>query len=401
MHRAICLLFALTVAPALGACCNFDKDTLWQEAETLPGILDVLAGKFERMPAQYHENVLASLDRVTQPEPGIDYALERAMALAHLGRFKEAYAALDSAAQGRTPEQAAIADQWRADILYLAWRADPTAWAQAVARHVKLLEAENRLPLEHLVLAWAERSQEVRANEMMPDYFGLRFASNKTAIENNDQLDTLKLRGVIPWLLERLHRHAGFENLDTYYALSLALAVDGKQHLAYYARLRVYDLIKAGGKTALPVAEGVSELQPLLYARQLQLGKLVEIRTLDVPQKQVCEDDFAARRKFVLAWTTERDNFLNTRLKAGRLPDEPDFWQGFIPRVYTPNIPPPSVAAPSLPLPAAEPETPAAPASEPQEVSSRWVTGGAAGAGAVVILMLMHYSRRKRSAPKP
>lgn len=399
MHRAICLLFALTVAPALGACCNFDKDTLWQEADTLPGILDMLAGKFERMPAQYHENVLAALDRVTQPEPGIDYALQRAMALAHLGRFKEALAALDASAQARKPEQAAVAEQWRADMLYLAWRTDPKTWAEEVARHVKLLEAENRLPLERLVLAWAERSQEVRANEMLPDYFGLRFASNKTAIENNDQLDTLKLRGVIPWLLDRLQRHAGFENVDTYYALSLALAVDGKQQLAYYARLRVHDLIKAGSTTALPVTEGVNELQPLLYARQLQLGKLVEIRTLDVPQKQVCEDDFAARRKFVLAWQTERDNFLNTRLKAGRLPDEPDFWQGFVPRVYTPNIPQPEVAPPPT-LPAAEPGTPAAPASEPQEVSSRWVTGGAAGAGAVVIVMLMHFSRRKRSAPK-
>lgn len=403
MHRAICLLWMLLAAPALGACCNFDKDTLWQEAETLPGILDVLAGKFERLPAQYHENVLATLDRVTRPEPGVDYPMQRAMALAHLNRFEEALAALDTDTPGLTADQQATRDSWRADFLFLAWTADRARWAEAVTKQASAIEASPSLRFEQQLLAWAARAQEVRANEMMPDYFGLRFASNKTAIVDNDQLDTLKLRGVMEWLIGRLHRHAGFESVDTYYALSLALAVDGKQHLAYYARLRVHDLIKAGNTTALPVAEGVYELQPLLYARQLQLGKLVEIRTLDVPQKQVCEEDFAARRTFVQAWQSERASFLKTRLDAGRFPDEPGFWQGFVPRVFTPNIPKPPVEVPQpLPGPTSL-ETPASTSDLPAEPGrSRWTwTGALGGAGAAIVLVLFNLSRRRKGSPKP
>lgn len=394
MHRAICLLFALTVAPALGACCNFDKDTLEQEAATIPGILDAIAGKFERMPKRWYEMELEAVRRSGTPD-----ALGREMlALDQLERW-----IFIVGSNATDPSRMADIEKWRPHFLFqwalLGTDVDgkPTT-DNAPPEAIPATPGEARF--KALMLKWAAERPLVNADEMLPDYFGLRLASSKTAIVDNDQLDTLKLRGVIEFLLDLLKANPAWENVDTYYALSLALAVDGKQHLAHFARLRVLELLGEGKATRLPLAQGVSDIAPLLYARQLQLGKLVEIRTLDDPQKQHCAQEYTYRRAFAKLWLAERETFITKRLDAGRLPDEPDFWQGFIPRVYTPNIPPP-VAAPPVPLPAAEPETPAAPASEPQEVSSRWVTGGAAGAGAVVILMLMHFSRRKRSAHKP
>jgi len=398
VYRAFCLLFLLNAAPALWACCNFDKDTLAQEGAVFPGILDTLAGKIERMPPEYYLSKLRALEVARETMPPAQYRLQRAQLLARAGELHDAWLNLQASSgfdETSLPAAERIeAAELRAVLGLAQWFTE----ADSDLALTKAAAAEARSSVNHglllRMLNWAIASPTVVNNEMLPDCFGLRLASNKTAIADNDQLDTMKLRESVPLLLELIQKWEFTENVDLLYALSLAMAVDGRQFLAHYARLRIAELLADGKSTRLPLAEGVTDLSPLLYARQMQLGKLVEIRTLDEPQKQQCLQEFTRRRDFARMWSAERARFIASRLDAGRSFDEPDFWQGFIPPVMSEAIvqAPPIDAAPG---PTVAPETPAA--NEPAASGIPRTAMIGAGIGALVVLLFTNVARRRRN----
>lgn len=405
MYRAFCLLFALTLAPILGACCNFDKDTLEQEAAILPGILDTLAGKIERLPPAYYQNELRALEGVKESMTPLAYHLERARLLCQTAGYDEAW-------QNLTPEagfvvhalderQRPAAAELRALIALGQWFADRQAKPDRLQAVVAEMPCSPTHELLQKMARWAAESPVVKADEMMPDFLGLRFASNKTAIAGNDQLETMKLADAAPLLISLLHQWAFLENVDVLYALSLYEAVAGRQHLAHYTRLRISEMLSDSQTTRLPLSEGVSDIEPLLYARQLQLGRLVEIRTLDEPQKQHCAEEYAHRRAFARLWLAERGAFISKRLEAGRSPTEPDFWQGFIPPVMAVRQveQPPANVAPG-PTPVVEAANAPAPEPAPTRAVSSGAVAGAAAAAAMVLVITAAARRRRNRKPE-
>ncbi len=367
MYRAICLLLALWLPPSLAACCNFDRDSLAQEAAKYPGLLDLIAGKVDRLPATWYQNELAALAGVTDPAKAGDSLLRRADALLHLGRYQASLAALDMAAAARlSDQQLQQAEQLRLQAALLDWFQNPSAGPD----QLKSVPA----PKDHfsaLVLEWARTTPPVHADEMLPDFFALRIAPFKTAIEDNDQLDNMKLRGVADFLVGLIRQDPAWETVDVFYALSLALGVEGKQNLAQYARLRVFDLLAQGATTRLDLPAQLADLKPLLYPRHLKAGALAEIVSLTDDQKAICAADFAARRKYALAWQQARSEYAVAGIAQGQSPLEADFWRDFAgPEFVAPAVTPakadPVQAAPAAVASApVHEDLPAGPTSEP------------------------------------
>lgn len=387
MYRAICLLLALWLPPALVACCNFDRDSLAQEAAAYPGLLDLIAGKIERLPTAYYENVVAAPEGVTEPAARAEALLRHADALIHLGRYADALAALARAEQNAHSAELSrqIAElQFQARLLW--WLADRGAGAD---RLKPLPAPENHFSA--LLLDWARNAPPVHADEMLPDFFALRIAPFKTAIEDNDQLDNMKLRGAADYLIGLLRHDAAWECVDLFYAVSLALGVEGKQNLAQYARLRAYDLLAQGKTTRLAAPPEITDLKPLLYPRHLKAGALAEIVSLTDEQKAVCTADFAARRRHALAWQQARAEYAGKAMAQGASPLEPDFWKNFTGPEFVAPAPPAPKIAPVQAAPAAVASTPApidtAPVAPAETSSGRpgptlWLA--ALGAAAVV-----------------
>jgi hypothetical protein len=395
VHKGIWLFWLVAAAPVLGACCNFDKDTLAQEAASQPGMLELITGLIERRPP---ELLLQELETLDAKDPVA--TLRRTGILAQLGRLDEAWETLEGGAGAPLPDEKRLDH----DLLRLKLGLTRMLKAHSPAEAAPLATLLPDLPpdlfgnsIKRLV-AWLSDPPPVRANEMLPDMFGLRFAPNKTAITDNSQLADAGLQNARHLLVLLLQFHPAWENPDTYYALSLILGVDGKQSLAHVARLRVHEFLAQGHAFLLDVPADIGDLKPLLYARQMQLGQLVEIRSLDEPQKAECAAEYAHRRAYALAWQAARQEFVDRRLADGRHVREPDFWQGFIPPVLTPRagaIAPPPQAAPG---PEVLPEPPGPPASQPA-LDMRVVAAAVAAAALVLVLTAVMRRRRGKAAP--
>lgn len=398
MYRAICMAAALLLSPVLGACCNFDQDTLQSEAAAVPAALDAISGRLERTPPALLEAELRELQAANAETP--DNWLRQAELLAALGREEEA-AALLSAHPAAAADLKPRADLLRAHLFLRAlWRnpqPGPAPSRQALA--------ERGLPYPTALArmaAWICNPPPVRADEMLPDLLALRLAGNKTAIADNEQLAEMDLAGAGALLMALPALHPDWENPDLYYALSLALAVDGKQHLAHFARLRVLELLAAGQNTRLTLPPGLTDLAPLLIPRKLQTGALVEIRALDEPQKSAIAQEYARRREFAGVWLRARQSFLQARLDAGRSPAEADFWQGFVPPVYSPPVTPAVVPAPA-PAPATADSPAPQTGPEPASAAPAWSVGGLVGGGAaaLMVLVLLALARKRRPGTEP
>jgi len=313
----------------------------------MPGILDVLSGRVERLPAMVYRLQLEAARRAMQAEPdNFEHAHRAAEAHDMLGEQREGLRLLD----GFPPDQLSVAqralrDGLKARLLLHKWLAESGA-SQGLAEQAQI--AFNTAPANALmarILEWANRRPAVAADEMLPDYFGLRLAPNKTALTDNEQLKNMGLAGAPQFLVWLIGLHPVWENVDTFHALSLALAVAGKQHLAHFARLRVHELLEQGRNSRVQIPPDVRDVRALLIPRNLRTGVLAEIPTLSDDTKKRIAAEFASHREFARRWHAAREAFALKKLDEGKSPDtDAAFWQDF---VYAP----PAAAAAAVPEP--------------------------------------------------
>ncbi|MBX3473511.1 MAG: hypothetical protein KF754_03945 [Planctomycetes bacterium] len=394
-------LLLIAFAPLLGACCNFDLDTLEQEAARHPGIRDVIAGRFDRTPPAILENELATLNGVTEPGP----LMRRAEVLAQLGRADEGWATLyvfEEGQGGGVPDDLRLRyDMLKIQIglLRMLRSRGPQRAAEIAAELTEPLEPLFGKAVTRLV-QWLLDAPPVKVDEMLPDMLGLRLAGNKTAIADNSQLADAGLGSAVGLLILMLQFHPDWENVDTYYALSLVMAVEGKQHLAHYARMRVHELLDAGHTTRLPVPDPITDLRPLLIPRKLQTGALVEIRTLDEPQKQWIADEYQHRRKHTVDWNAARQDYVSRMLLTGKTGLEADFWAALPQPLWQPLQ-----AATGTGPAVADTANAAAPGNATSQESAReWSSSGAvagAAAATMVMVVLLLHRRRKPESKQP
>lgn len=386
-------LFATSVL----ACCRFDPDTLELETAGNPSVVEVLTGRIERPLPEYWNARLADT-RST--------ALQRAEALTALGRYEEAWRALDAAyAGGAAPaEQAAVARHY-VTLGWDAWWAGGQGELTAIRALELVAEHAAHLPPSEAmtrILRWAKGPEKADPTAMLHDMLDLRLAPDKTIGNANEQLQVMGLEGAEAALTALLLISPRWENFDTLYAFSLACCVQGKQHLAYLARLRAWELYQTTG-SKVPGLDAIEDFRLLTVPRQVFAGALKEVLTVSGEQKQVIEGEYKARREFAAKWQAARVAYALERQDSGVSMLAADFWSAFRPPAYVAPAkpapaPPPRPDLESQPASAAADPNPAAPPPPESAALPVWIyAAGASGLAALVLLLVL---RRKR-APMP
>jgi len=342
------LLLTLAAVPAF-ACCIFDRDALHEEAVRYPDAFDIIAGRIDRQTPQWHEAMIERGLRAEITGDPVTDRLRAAASLDQLNRQPEAIDLLLSTIEQLTPAQAQRA---RAQVVQSAmhhwWNGGteqlPAERALQIAR-----EHNEQLPNNALmthIIDWADKLEPADERRMLPDFFTLRLAGNKVAIEDNNQLELRGVKGAAEFLLHLLRLHPAWENFDTYYTLSVVWAVDGKQTLAHYARARAWLMHNNGQFSRSPGADEFTDIRPLTLIRARRGPALTDVTPVTMDYRAEIQAWLLQVRRYAMAWNRARDEYAQARLE-GTAADAPDFWADFTPPPR--DLPDPPVPAPPRP----------------------------------------------------
>jgi len=387
MIRLAVILGVVFFAAFAPACCVWDRDSLSTERRGMEAVEDVLTGKVERFPADYYEMRLVRMAKAVETDPFDLPAYDDAGAACdRLGRYDEAMAwmekkrlAISAATEGQAPKdhrfstlevlnrqshrrlvnEASFAiHRWLATGAR-ADRIDEVSAARAMivqARKLNSSFGSERYLL--IIIDWLIEAQGPEKDRILPDLLGLRLA-DKTARGPNDALKDKNLSDCFEALAGLVRGSALWENVDLFYALSLAFAVDGRQSLSYMARLRAFELIDQGKGSVVPGAPQGPELKKLLVPHRYKAGRLEEVKVLNDEARREVEAEFQRRRDFAVRWQAARFDYMKSLLEMGSHPDlDYRFWTSFKEPTQLarelPKVEPDAVVVAPLPAPVAE-----------------------------------------------
>jgi hypothetical protein len=410
---AVGIISAGLFASVAYACCVFDNDPIAEEIAAFPDALATIAGRIEREPP---ERLESTVERGLNTEiTGEEFQdrMRAAEALDLLDRQSEALDLLESMLPQLGSTHALRArQQMMLAAMHLWWRGgDDVISAE---RALELAREHNDLlpdnDLMGRIIKWAEQAEPAHPERLLPDFFGLRLAPNKSAISDNSQLEQRGLRGdrnrgPDHLLLYLLRRHPAWENFDTYYALSLIWAVDGKQPLAHYARARAWLEHASARPSRVPGAAEMDDIRPQTLIRTMRGPALVDVTPVSIEYRNVIEAYLTDMRRFVVVWQAERKEFAAARL-AETGPAAPDFWAGFrssaSPPKDTPYHPPPrQPQAPEAAAPKSESETPRLSQPEKEETGGPSPTMLWGMLGGLAVLLGFGFALHRRAGPAP
>lgn len=391
---------------AAQACCIWDNDFLEDEMLPWPDALDTIAGRVERQPAAYYETRLDKSLRESLPGGRIHNLMVAAHCLDQLNRQEEAIAMLRPLLDEILPaaERTSVRGLLALMFTNLWWQGGTTHISTSVCIAEARLHNAG-LPKSHFldaILAWAEKTDPAEMGGMLADMFSLRHAGLKTALTNNGQLRDRGLEGAADMLLAMIRLHPLWENFDTFYTLSLAWAVDGRQSLAHMARLRAWELHAQGKTSRVPGIESVTDIKVITVARQPTLGVMKDMTPLEPKYRAALEECYAAYREYGNAWQNARRDYIANTLAEGTAGDDPAFWAGFkAPKPSLPALPRPELIPapqPPEPAPAVNEKTTddAADATEePDNGTSTWIM-----VIALLSLLAVGFFVNSRTSPK-
>ncbi|MBK8206020.1 MAG: hypothetical protein IPK87_04395 [Planctomycetes bacterium] len=400
-------LLALTVlCGAVHACCIWDNDFLEDEMLPWPDALDTVAGRIERQPAAYYETRLDKALRETLPGGRVHNLVVAAQCLDQLNRQEEAIAMLRPLLDEVLPaaERTSVRGLLALMFTNLWWQGGTTHISPSVC----IAEARIHnagLPRSHFldaILGWAEKTDPAEMGGMLADMFGLRHAGLKTALTTNGQLRDRGLEGAADVLLAMIRLHPLWENFDTFYTLSLAWAVDGRQALAHMARLRAWELHAQGKLSRVPNIESVTDIKAITVARQPTMGVMKDMTPLEPKYRAALDECYAAYREYGNAWQAARRDYVANTLAAGTAGDDPAFWAGFkVPRPSLPALPRPELIPAPKPIETAPAvkettnEDATAESEEPDNGTSTWIM-----VIALLSLLAVGFFVNSRTSPK-
>ncbi len=366
------LLLALLLCAPIHACCVFDQDHLEDEALPWPGVIARLAGRIERNPATWHEAVYEHKLHLSVPGSELPDALEVLNALDQLDRQPEAIGLLLPLIKeaANDEERDLLREQLIRAYIHLWWRGgtadlSPELCLNAASEH---LEGLTSAPYWQRFLAWARRETPVDPSTLMPDMLDLRLAGNKLAIAGNTQLADMGIPAAADFLLGLLYAHPVWENFDTFHALSLAWAADGRQALAHCARVRAWHEHRTGNISRLPGANQIGNIEPLTIVREFRGGASLEKLPLDPAYRKDIEAFMQAQIAYSALWRAARGEYAASVAVDIALEDQRELWAGFIaPDADFPALPTPVI--PEAAQATAESTTKEQPASD----SPRWM----------------------------
>ena len=345
---AVFALFAVA-GPALA--CLWDYDTLRAEAKGLPGVAEIITGRFERNPPLYYEMRLERTTKLVEQNAHDWEAYDSAaVACDRLGLHDEAidWMARKLVAMEAAAESAAIAEhryRYLANLgtfhahRWFARGADRTDISD-IQRARELIAAAIELnPDAHF---GRERYQSLAINwvidpheeELMDDDGLMMLPPIFLADANYDVAQLSRIRGELArvGLTDAVEGISGlialgnaWQSIDVLYALALALNDRGDSSLAHLAELRIHELIDEGMHSLHPDAPAGEELKHLIRLLGYEPADKADIKAYYSKARAAADIWHAARTQFMLA-----------RLESGMHPDtHADFWDG-----YTEDDPP-------------------------------------------------------------
>ncbi len=331
-YSIVVMLLCLTV-PARACLNDRDSDSLAEEAQGLPDVVQVITGRFPRNPPLFYQMRIARVQQELKKNPR-NFPLYDDIAVAYdrLGNDNEAIRWIETKRKWLPPfnaNNATLKEDW-----YRYY-----ANAGTFQAHRWLRSGADRNKISEVVTA---RDEIARAMQIKPNaHFG-REKYQLAAMEwmiylvkspnDNDyhhkitfvtDKDFDKPRPAIEGLSGLVVLGNAWESIDIFNALRLELSSDQKSTLALLAQLRCEELIK-NGKTSLSTAYDDSPASQLALIQQRRSVSLPPVFPKDIAKA------FHALRAEAESWQNARTNYMMIRLQQGRHPDtDKTFWNEY------------------------------------------------------------------------
>lgn len=340
------ILLGAFVVPTFA--CLWDYDSLRAEANGLPGVAEIITGRFERNPPLYYEMRLArSTQSIEQYPKHFDAYDDAGVACDRLGRSDDAIAWMarkDAAMTASGEEPAALADH-RYRYLANLGTFHAHRWFNNGAnrndmadleRAVKLISAAISLnPDAHfgreryqlLALKWIldppMRNVYDGKLDRLPTFFDVDEAYCKIVDEHGERVaQNLAHAGytdAVQGLTGLIALGNAWQSVDLFHTLEAALTDRHDASLARLAKLRYTELVHDGRNSLHPAApQGDAVLETMFrYGYE--------------PEDQQDIDAYYKKARAAAdAWQEHRTQFMLTKLEQGMHPDtHENFWAGY------------------------------------------------------------------------
>ncbi len=351
----VAALFQSTMQPQKTNGCLWDYDTLAAEAKGLPGITEIITGRFDRFPPLYYQ---MRLDRVSEQVLSSSDDLElydnAGVACDRLKRSDEAieWMAKKRVVLDRLIEQGQ--DVSEHEYRYLAnlgtfhvhrWLingADRSDISDVDTARQFIGDAIRRNPNAHfgrekyqlLAIEWI-RSREARTHN---DYLSIDYSIDSIAeIQglNTELIEQLLARGTndeaIKGYSGLITLGAAWESIDIYHALADSLGHRGDNVLAKLCMMRVKELARNGHKSLDPFTDSSAVEQSFPASRgSVSTSYIKKIESTYYPK---------ARAEANL-WIELRNEYITAKLLNGDHPDtNPEFWNDWKETTSPPRYP--------------------------------------------------------------
>jgi tetratricopeptide (TPR) repeat protein len=344
--RIVPFALAVLALASAAAACLWDSDTLRHEAKGLPGVVDIIVGRFDRPPPLYYEIRLARVGKELEGEPGNLAAYDDAgVACDRLGRHDQAIEwmarkrgqldRLAAAGEGASAELAEHEYRYHANLgTFLAHRwfaagADREAMDDLRSGRDHIARAIELNPGAHF---GRERYQLLFMEWMLdpPEHPRYTAAHIFDAIKSDHERipNALAAAGyddAVEGVSGLIALGAAWESVDAYIALGIALADRGHSSLARLAQLRAAELVNSGDCSAHPVASDAVMLVQLIQ------DAVISASSEGMPRDEiVLAQFFEEARASADQRHADRADYMLARLRQGQHPDTHDvFWADY------------------------------------------------------------------------
>ena len=357
--RVLALVVVAAGSPAFA--CLWDSDTLRQEAAGLPGVLEVLVGRFDRFPPAYYERRI-EIATARHEADGGDLGAYDDVAVSH-DRLGDADAAIEWMAKKRAALDALDGGDSEHEYRYLAnlgtfhahrWirggadRSDLTDLKTArdlIAAAIELNPDAHfgREKYQLMAIEWLSAGEDrglgiapspldAIVDDLYGDYSVNRTTDRSRFLEGGEYADAVE------GLLGLIVLGNAWASVDVHYALAIPLAARGDASLVHICRLRVDELVEDGSQSL-----AASWSDEAIGGEWFDDGAVwSSVWPVDgfADQDRGIEAWYESARKEAKSWRARRNDYVIEQIGLGRHPDtHPDYWVGWVETSSMPQPP--------------------------------------------------------------
>lgn len=353
--KYVLLLLALCASPL--SACLWDTDTLAEESAGLPEVKVVIVGGFARNPDLYYEMRLervskllkddhnnldayddagVSCDRLGRDEEAIEWMAKKLKAMERMGYSASAqpnhrYRYLANLGTFHAhrwfhngADRERLDDLTKArDLIAQALQENPDAHFGREKYQLMFIDWALSNPKYYTYDEQALAEAAGHRSGWVPNFLSIGDGDEHDVLfrtRDNAGLKNIGLEDAVAGISGLITLGAAWESVDAFYALALALQAEGKSAFAYFAMLRVEELL-AEGRTS-----GVRDVPVDVFDSE-DLTRMGYNLTKDAKATAI---EFHELRQQSDRWQESRLNYMLPLLKEGRHPDtDNDFWGGF------------------------------------------------------------------------